>query len=166
MRDQDPQPDDGVLFDSPRTSPAWKAVVSLATGATLCAFMSFIRWAAREGPLGAVSAPAALLGVAVSCAMLTTALSSRVARRVEVVPANRSLVVHRDPAAVETFALADLAEARSELPPGGWSRDPAEDLVLVLRDGTTRRFSLPDEADTPAIVRDLVTHLEPLRARA
>ena len=98
--------------------------------------------------------------------MLASALSSRVARRVEVVPANGALMVYRDPATVETFALTDLAEARSELPPGGWSRDPAEDLVLVLRDGTTRRFSLPDEADTPAIVRDLLTHLDPLRARS
>ncbi len=159
MRDQEPQPDNGVLFDSPRTSPVWKAIVSLATGATLCAFMSFIRWAAREAPLGAVSAPTALLGVAVSCAMLASALSSRVARRVEVVPAAGSLVVYRDPAAVETFALTDLAEARSELPGGGWSRDPAEDLVLVLRNGAVRRFSLPDEADTPAIVRDLRAHL-------
>ena len=89
MSDQAPQPDadDGVLFDSPRTSPAWKAVVSLATGAALCAFMSFVRWAAREAPIGAVTLPTALLGVAVSCAMLASALSSRVARRVAVVPA-------------------------------------------------------------------------------
>ena len=79
--------------------------------------------------------------------------------RVEV--ANTALVLWRDPGVAERFALRALRAAASEPHPGGWSRDPSERLVLSLSDGTTRRFTLHDEADTPGIVRDLRALLPP-----
>ncbi len=157
---------DGVLYDSPRTSLAWKVVVALATGVSLAWFMSFVRWFAREAPLGAVTRPMALLGAGVSVVMLVSALRSRVARRVEVSADGRALLVYRDPGVVERLALGEVTTARSEPHAGGWSRDPAGDLVVVLRDGATRRYGLPDDADTPGIARDLVTHLDALRGRS
>jgi hypothetical protein len=153
-----------VLYDSPRTRLGWKAVVSLATGFVLAWFMSFLRWFSREGALGAITAPMAALGAAVSLVMLAVALTSRVARRVEVTADRAWLLVHRDPGVTERIALVDLVDARGERHSGGWSRDPAEDLLLTERDGVTRRYVLPDDADTPGIVRDLLAHLGDPRA--
>lgn len=147
---------ENVLYDSPRTSLPWKVLVSLATGFTCAWVMSFLRWFAREGELGAITAPMAALGAAVSLAMALTAARSRVVRRVEVTRDRAALLLYRDPGAVERFAFADVASARSERNAGGWSRDPAEDLVLTLRRGGERRFTLPDDADTSGIVGDLI----------
>lgn len=146
---------ENVIYDSPRTSLAWKVVVSLATGFACAWVMSFLRWFAREGALGAMTPPMIALGALVSLAMLTAALRSRVVRRVEVTADRRELLLYRDPGVVERVAFADVTAIGSERPAGGWSRDPAEDLVLSLRAGAERRYALPDDADTPGIVSDL-----------
>jgi hypothetical protein len=155
-------PHDGVLYDSPRTPLVWKAVVSLATGFALAWFMSFLRWFARQGSLGALTPPMLALGVAVSAVMLATALRSRVVRRVEVSSDGATLILYRDPGTVERITFADLTDARSERAQGGWSRDPADVLVLALRSGE-RRYTLPDDADTPGIVADLRAHRDARR---
>lgn len=154
-----PPPDDRVLYDSERTSLAWKALVSAAAGAAVVAFMSFMRWFARDAPIGAVSPRMAALGVAVAAAMVAAAVRSRVVRRVEFSPDGERLVLHRDPGALESFPVGDLVGARSDAPSGGWSRDPSDVLVLALRDGSERRYALPDDADTPGIVRDITARL-------
>lgn len=146
---------ENVIYDSPRTSLAWKVVVSFATGLACAWVMSFLRWFAREGALGAMTAPMMALGAVVSLAMLTAALRSRVVRRVEVTADRRDLLLYRDPGEIERVAFVDVTAIRSERPAGGWSRDPAEDLVLSLHAGAERRYALPDDADTPGIVSDL-----------
>ncbi len=146
---------ENVIYDSPRTSLAWKVVVSLATGFACAWVMSFLRWFAREGALGAMTLPMVSLGVVVSIAMLAAAVSARVVRRVEVTADRTGLLLYRDPGVVERVALADVTAIKSEPNAGGWSRDPAEDLVLTLRAGGESRYALPDDADTPGIVSDL-----------
>lgn len=153
-----------ILYDSARPTLSLKVVVAVATGVMLVGFMSFARWFSAGTELGVVTPPMVVLGAAVSVAMLGAALRSRVVRCVAVDGLRRSLRLYRDPGTSEVIALADVAAVSSEVPAGGWSRDPAEDLVLAMRDGSTRRYGLPDDADTPGIVRDLVTLLTPRAA--
>lgn len=148
-----------ILYDSPRTHLVWKGVVSLLTGLALAWFMSFLRWFAREGDLGAMTPPMISLGAVVSLVMLVSALSSKIVRRVEVTEDRDRLLLHRDPGVTDVIALSDLVGVCSEAHVGGWSRDPAEDLVLTRRDGAALRYAFPDDADTPGIVSDLRAHL-------
>lgn len=122
--------------------------------------MSFLRWFSREGALGAMTRPMIALGVLVALVMFLSAITSKIVRRVEVSNDRTRLLLLRDPGVIDDFALADLVDARSESHLGGWSRDPADDLVLARRDGATLRYALPDDADTHGIVSDLRGYLE------
>lgn len=160
----DGAPSDEVLYDSPRTPLAWKLIVSVGTGFALVAFMSFLRWSLRESDALKPPVSAVVLALAVSLVMAASALRSRVTRRVEM--RGDELLLYQDPGRVERVVLRRISAVRCEPASGGWSRDPAEILVLSRDDGTTSRHELPDDADTPGIVRDIVTRLEALRARA
>lgn len=160
----DGAPSDEVLYDSPRTPLVWKLIVSVGTGFALVAFMSFLRWSLREPDALRPPISAVALALAVSLVMAASAWRSRITRRVEV--RDDDLLLYRDPGRVERVTLRRIAAVRCEPASGGWSRDPADILVLSRDDGTTSRYELPDDADTPGIVRDVVTRLEALRARA
>ncbi len=143
-----------VLFEGPHASVAHRLAVAVGTGAVLVGVVVFVRWGFDlMGPL----APPRVIALAavVTVAMAVAALRSRVVWKVSVDHGSRALLLHRDPGAVERFALADLASVASEPPLGGWSANPAERLVLTLRDGAAHRYTLLDEADTPGIVKDL-----------
>lgn len=151
-------PDDAaVLYESEQTPLAWKLVVAPATGLGVVCAVAFVRWFERADDLGFTSAASAALGGAVALAMAAAALRSRVVRRVEV--RDGALHLARDPGAVDVFPLGDIVGAASAPTSGGWSRDPAETLVLHLRNERTLRFQLPDDADTPGIVGDLTARL-------
>jgi hypothetical protein len=92
--------------------------------------------------------------------MSIAALRSRVVRRVEVTPDAQTLLLYRDPGTIERLPFATIVSVTSEAAQGGWSRDPAELLVLTMRGGHTVRHALPDDADTPGIVTDLRTLLK------
>ena len=149
-----------VLFEADHVGVGQRVAVALGTGLALVGLSAFVRWG-----LGGVAISAGLsrtlwaVGALVSAAMIVAALRARTVYRVEV--ANTHLVLWRDPGVAERFPLTALRAVASEAHPGGWSRDPSERLVLTLTDGTARRFTLHDEADTPGIVRDLRASLPP-----
>ncbi len=151
----DPPPD--VLYDSPRAGVAQKVVVSVATGAALSGFTLLVRWGFY--PAAQRAWPFVSLGALVTVVMLVAVALSRTVRRVEVNGA--CLKLYRDPAAIEEHPRETLAGFASEAAQGGWSRDPSERLVLTFKNGTTRRYDLPDDADTPGIVRDLTAWTDP-----
>ena len=151
----DPPPD--VLYDSPRAGVAQKVAVSVATGAALSGFTLLVRWGFY--PAAQRAWPFVSLGVLVTVVILVAAAFSRTVRRVEV--SGACLKLYRDPAAIEEHPREALASVATEAARGGWSRDPSERLVLTFKNGTTRRYDLPDDADTPGIVRDLTAWLDP-----
>lgn len=159
-----PPDEAAVLYESEQTPLAWKLLVAACTGAAAVGAVAFLRWFERADDLGLSSAGSLALGAGVALAMAGAASGSRVVRRVEV--RGGALRLARDPGATEVFPLGDIATAASEPAAGGWSRDPAETLVLTLRGGETRRFTLPDDADTPGVVRDLEEHLAAKRGLA
>ncbi len=143
-----------VLYESEQTPLAWKVVVAAFTGLGVVGAVAFLRWFERAPDLGFGSPASLTLGATVACAMTLAALRSRVVRRVEI----RAEVLHlaRDPGVVDAFPFSSITTMESEAPVGGWSRDPAEVMVLRLRDARVLRYVLPDDADTPAIVRDFI----------
>lgn len=151
----DPPPD--VLYDSPRAGIAQKVVVSVATGAALTGFTLLVRWGFY--PAAQRAWPFISLGVIVTVVMLVAAALSRTVRRVEVNGA--CLKLYRDPAAIEEHPRETIVSFASEAAQGGWSRDPSERLVVTFKNGTALRCDLPDDADTPGIVRDLTAWLDP-----
>ena len=145
-----------VLYEGPHASVPHRVLVSLGAGALLWGFAVFLRWGfgGSEHPF-AGSSRMALVGALTSTVMVIAALRSRVAWRVVLDRADRAVRVHRDPDVVETFALDALDDVRHEPAVGGWSRDPAERLVLVAKGASPRSFTLPDDAHTPGIVDDI-----------
>ena len=159
-----PPDEAAILYESEQTPLAWKLLVAACTGAAAVCAVAFLRWFERADDLGFSTVGSLALGAGVALAMAGAAVGSRVVRRVEV--RGGALRLARDPGAMEAFPLGDVAAATSEPAAGGWSREPAETLVLTLRGGETRRFTLPDDADTPGVVRDLEEHLAAARGRA
>lgn len=154
-----PPDDAAVLYESEQTPLAWKVVVAAFTGLGVVCAVAFLRWFERAPDLGFTSVASLALGATVALAMTAAALRSRVVRRVEV--RGGALHLARDPDTSEVFPFAEVTAMESEPAAGGWSRDPAEVMVLRLRDGRVLRYVLPDDADTPAIARDFAE-----RARA
>jgi hypothetical protein len=143
--------DAAVLYETDFVPRARRVAIALAFGALPPLAGTWWRWV-RHG----AAVPTALhlgVGVAVALAMIVAAVRSRTVFRVEVT--REALRVHRDPGVVETFALAEVTP-RAEPTVGGWSRNPAETLCLVARDGSVRIWRLPDDAHTPGIVEDIV----------
>lgn len=145
-----------VIYESDHVTVGHRLAVAVGAGVAVFATMYFLRWGWR--PVGpdhrGLLTGAALAGV-VALALAVAALRSRVVWRVTLDPAAGTLRIDRDPAAVERWALADILEVRAVPVVGGWSRDPAERLVLRLRDGSEREFALPDDALTSGIVGDI-----------
>lgn len=156
-----PPQTDQTLYESERTSLPWKLFVSVATGISVVVFMSFVRWFSREAAFGTATAPMIALGIGVALVMCGAALRSRVVRALTFSEDWSSLIFFQDPASMNSVALVDIVTATSETATGGWSRDPADVLVLTLRDGSIRRFELPDDADTPAIASEIRSRLHP-----
>ncbi len=143
-----------VLFEGSHVGLGQRVGVALGTGLSLVALSQFVRWGLGGAPsVGAGPWGLWLLGALVSAAMIAAALRSRTVYRVEVSAAE--VVLWRDPGVAERFPRERVRAVASAPVQGGWSRDPSEDLVLTLDDGTSRRLSLHDEADTPGIARDL-----------
>jgi hypothetical protein len=142
-----------VVFESPRVSIPRKVLASLGAGLAMAALGAFARWGFHPGHTGRSAVPMALLGAVVSLGMLLSAVLGRTVRRVAV--EGGTLRLYRDPDAVETIPLGAVRGFGSEPVIGGWSRNPSERLVVELNLGPRRVFSLPDEADTAGIVRDL-----------
>jgi hypothetical protein len=151
-----------VVYESSHVTVGHRVLVALGSGLAVFGTMSFLRWG-----FGAVGVDrrallsSILLGGAVALGLVIAALRSRVVWRVTLDRAASELRIERDPDAVDRWRLSEIAEVRALPVAGGWSRDPSERLVLSLSDGTTRRFTLHDEADTPGIVRDLRALLPP-----
>lgn len=147
---------DEVLFESPIAPWSVRVVISLVTGAAFVAATGFLDWGVRAGRHMPQSlAAGALVGVSVSLVMLWNTFTSKTVRYISVRPAARSLRLHPDSGDIVEIPLDQIAAVQSAPVFGGYSRDPAEQLVVTLRDGTSRTFRLPDEADTPAIADDL-----------
>ena len=155
-----PEPTE-IVYESPRTGLGWKAVVALATGAAFDGMIAFARWGLHPHATyhPAVRQAGHALGALVTMVVLGMALASRVVRRVSYDPRARTLRLDRDPGATDVLPFHTLDRLASVAPVGGWSRDPSERLVVTLRDGTVRGYTLPDDADTPAIVAELETAL-------
>ncbi|MBL8602961.1 MAG: hypothetical protein JNK72_13635 [Myxococcales bacterium] len=148
-------PDGEVLIAVEFVSVPRRIVVSLGTGAALVGFALYLQWAFRLVTPDRAGLVVGALGAAVSLAMVAAAFRSQKVYRITLDRGEGRLKVWRDPGVLEQFALAELKAVESVPPVGGWSRDPSERLVLTLSSGARRVFELPDEADTPAIVRDL-----------
>ncbi len=148
-------PVEEAVYDSERTGLVRRALVSLGTGLAFWAMTAFASWGLRApgGGLGAWLPRG--VGFAVAVGLLVAAVSSRVVRRVALDHGLSAVRLYRDPGAVEVLPLGAIAALGSEPAVGGWSRDPSERLVVTLRDGTVRRYTLPDDADTPGIATDL-----------
>lgn len=139
-----------AVYESTHVSRARRVALSLAFGALPPLAGAWWRWARDGGASFAL--PELALGGAIALGMVVAALRSRAVYRVELTP--DALLVHRDPGVIDRFPLADVT-ASSEPTPGGWSRDPAETLVITARDGAQTRYRLPDDAHTPGIVDDI-----------
>lgn len=149
-----PPPDpSAVVYESEHTSLGWKLVVSVGTGVAVVGAVAFLRWFERCDDLGVDSPGSLTLGVGVALAMAAAALRSRVVRRVEL--RGDLLLLVRDPGQTERWPLGEIRLAKAEHPVGGWSREPADVLVLSARDHRTCRYTLPDDADTSGIANDI-----------
>lgn len=149
-------PTEDVLYESPHPTIATKLLVALGTGVGLGALTAFTLWAPHaERTLASVRGPSVISGALGFVVIVVAIFAGRTVRRVVVDRASRALVLHRDPHATERYPLKSLRALSSEPTVGGWSRDPAERLVLSLDDGRVLKWDLPDDADTPGIVKDL-----------
>jgi hypothetical protein len=146
---------DQILYDSPCTSLPHKVVIALVTGIVLAWFISFSRWFAHTGALHAITPSMALLGALVSISMIAEALRSRIARRVEFSPDKTAIHITRDPGTIDKILLFEVQKVQTESPSGGWSRDPSDVLVIVCFNGEIRRYTFPDDADSPGIAADI-----------
>lgn len=147
---------DEVLFESPIASRTTRVVISVVTGAAFVGATGFLEWGLRAGRHMPQSlAAGAIVGASVTWVMLWSTFTSRTVRRVVVLTETHAVALHPDAGATVVIPLGQIASVRSAPVFGGYSRDPAEQLVVTLRDGSSRSFQLPDEADTPAIAEDL-----------
>lgn len=149
-------PEATVVYESTHVGVAHRVAVALGSGLVVFAAMSFLRWGCsgvgvdRRGLVSGL-----VVGGLVALGLVVAALRSRVAWRVTLDPASAELRIDRDPGVTERWPLRELADARALPVAGGWSRDPAERLSLVFRDGSERVFGLPDDALTEGIARDI-----------
>ncbi|MBI5517996.1 MAG: hypothetical protein HY909_29760 [Deltaproteobacteria bacterium] len=142
-----------VVFESPRVSIAQKVLASFGAGLALAALAAFSRWGFHPGRHLLAWLPVLAPGAAVTVVMLVAVVLGRTVHRVSI--EGDRLKLHRDPNHLDVYPLEAVKAFTSEPVVGGWSRDPSERLVLHLADGSRRAYALPDEADTPGIVRDL-----------
>lgn len=141
-----------VIYESAHVTLVHRLVVAFGAGAVVFATFVFLR-----GGWGVWSVTRWYLAVAslVTVALVVAALRSRAAWRVTLDHAGKVLSVDRDVDATERWAFGDLVSAEAIPVAGGWSRDPADRLVLQLRDGRSLAFTLPDDARTEGIASDI-----------
>jgi hypothetical protein len=142
-----------TLYESEQPPLVWKLIVAACTGGIVVVAIAFLRWFEQIEKSGLTTRGSVALGMGVTLVMTVLIGTSRTVRRVTV--HGGVLHLQRDPSTVESFPFDTIVATTSEPTVGGWSRDPAETLVLHLRDGRVLRYNLPDDADTPGIVHDL-----------
>lgn len=155
-----------VVFESSHVSVGHRGLVALGSGLAVFGAMSFLRWgcgAAQVVGRGLLSGVA--VGGVVALGLVIAALRSREVWRVTIDRGASELRIDRDPDATERWSLVDIVDARPSPVAGGWSRDPAERLLLRMRDGGERVFALPDDALTEGIARDIREALSAVEAR-
>jgi|JI10StandDraft_1071094.scaffolds.fasta_scaffold505136_1 hypothetical protein len=141
-----------VIYESAHTSLVHRLTVAFGAGV-----MVFVTFAFLRGGWGVWTVARWYLAVAslVTVALVVAALRSRTVWRVTLDHRAGVLGVDRDPDVTERWPFTDLASAEAVPVAGGWSRDPADRLVLRLRDGQSLAFTLPDDALTEGIVSDI-----------
>ncbi len=155
-----------VVYESQHVSLSHRLLVALGSGLAVFCTMSFLRWGCgiasvdRRGLLSGM-----LIGGTLSLGLAIVALRSRVIWRITLDRTADELRIDRDPDAVERWKLTDLSDARAVPVAGGWSRDPAERLMLQLLDGREQLFSLPDDALTEGIAGDIRGALRRIETR-
>jgi hypothetical protein len=152
-----------IVYEGSHVTVGHRLAVALGSGLTVFAATSFLRWGC--GPMGIDRRgllAGLILGGVVAVGMAIAALRSRVVWRVALDRSAGELRIDRDPGEAERWPLRDIAGACAQPVAGGWSRDPAERLVLSLRGGDERVFSMPDDALTTGIAADICVALSTL----
>lgn len=150
-----------VIYESGHTALGHRLGVALGAGVAVFAALSFFRGGWNVWEVARVHlAPA----VVTTVVLVVSALRSRTVWRVTLDRDAMVLRVDRDPDVTERWAFADLASAEAVPVSGGWSRDPADRLLLRTRGGRETTLTLPDDALTVGIVRDIQGALAGRRA--
>ncbi len=144
-----------VVYESPQVTVAHRCAVALGTGVATTASMAFLRWGCHGAGPAALDHASVGAGALVFAGLVVAAFRSRTAWRVRLDRSLGELRVDRDPGVCDAYPLRDLTSVDTEAVAGGWSRDPAEVLVLRLSDGRVHRVRLPDDALTTGIADDI-----------
>lgn len=147
-----------VIYETAHITLGHRLVVAVGVGAMAFATMAFLR---GGGGVWAIARWYAAVAALVTGALVVAAFRSRTVWRVTLDAAARELRLDRDPDAQERWTFEELTDAGVEPVVGGWSRDPADRLVLRARDGRRVVYALPDDALTTGIAKDIRKALSP-----